>query len=180
MFCSPYCIGRLQLSDCQRSFEFYHIDLGTESKSTNMKDRVLSENDSDLLILQNNINTTESTTLDVINRLAIRRREKEQRVDDEYTNSIDESKPSSKLKRENSLKEYRTTRPKPKRVTIISLPPSTSQSILNYPDVIPNHHLMTLTPDYEQNVNNVHVRYIRWPQQWIGNEHRLPQFDSID
>jgi len=117
----------------------------------------------DSLVLQNNINTTEYTTLDVSDRLAIRRREEEQRIDDKYTNSIFERKPPLRSKRDNSVKEHRTIRVKPKRVTVISLPPSTSQSTLDDPYTISNYHLMTQTADYEQNINNVPVRHVRWP-----------------
>lgn len=70
--------------------------------------------------------------------------------------------------------EYRPIRPKPKRVTVISLPPSSSspsQSILIEPHIIADYYRMNRAPDYERNINNVHVRHFRWPEQWIHNDH---------
>lgn len=66
-----------------------------------------------------------------------------------------------------SFVEYRPIRPKPKRVTVISLPHSSSpsQSVLIEPHLIADYYRMNRAPDYERNINNVHVRHFRWPEQ---------------
>jgi len=75
----------------------------------------------------------DNDSLDLQNNISTTEYE-EQRFDDKYTNSIFESEPLS-----------------------------TSQSALDDPYTIFNYRLMTQTPDYEQNVNNMHVRHVHWP-----------------
>jgi hypothetical protein len=65
-------------------------------------------------------------------------------------------------------------------IRLLELMNLVSLSTLNYPSAIFIDRLTNQTPDYEQNMNNAHIRYIRCPQRWIRNEHRLSQIDNID
>lgn len=89
---------------------------------------------------------------------------------DRHINLNDQNVASSVPTEEFKVGEYRPIRPKPKRVTVISLPPSSSpssvpQSILIEPRIIADYYRMNRTPDYERNINNVHVSHFRWSEQ---------------
>lgn len=164
------------MSDCQGPFEFYHIDFNTDEPLSSS----LKVNPSDSLSLRNYIDISEHSTPDVSNRYTRHRQEQEQHSDDEYTDSTFEVEPSSKPYIDNNLRIKPPRRLKSNRVTVISHSSSPSQLIMNYSSTISSRHLMNLTPDYERKVNNVHVRRVRWPRQWIKNKHKTFHFDSID
>ena len=130
--------------------------------------------------MENNLDTSEDAELDVSNRIAVRRREKEQHLTEQYPIIIFPSQSTSTPERPDRFPEHHRTRPKPNRITVISLPVSTSKSRIIDPYTISEYNRMHQPPDYERTVNNVHVRHLRWPQRWIRKGHRQPNFDSID
>lgn len=81
------------------------------------------------------------TTSNVSNRFTIRKNEKEQYSDDEYSVNTIEVESSPQPYRDNTVTVHRVF----------------------------NRHLMNQTPDYERKINYVRVRHTRWPQRWIKN-----------